>query len=780
MQQETKSALDGADAVEKGQEPSVKVDTATQGAGELKRQAGLEAPQSQKTSEQLAAEQLAQMDAASAEQAQQKPSAKVDTAAQEAEELERQAGLEAQRSQKTSEQLAAEQLAQVDAATAEQAQQKEAAIVDQSLQQGGDHAEQKKELVMEGDEVVMNEGEREEEAEEREKARKKEVSFRGEKTRWCRQKLPGKVQTNLQAGVFKTDWFTADTEMLKKYQPRNAIAGWETMSMEERAGPVMREVATKIGEQGKTSAEEGAVEYDPAMTNDEMIFAIVMELVQSKIKCNQQAGTGKKPEKLNRVKQDRAKFRLVAQTFALFANDKEEMKEMKEVWLKELEEMLPVSLGVAAANPRGGTVSRGDGLLTAQLLLACILEMPRAELVKQLDRITDFINRFMDNQIDEELVPELMHAQDMVLMNIMATLVFMIDAGKEYPGKAGKMGKKAKGTNREAITGGDHMESPMTRVLNMKEKQLCSWVFKEYDIMPRDLIEYNGKKFDTPKNLSKVRKDLRNWAETTYEAADRVGTVDLTKDVSEPEAEKQTGTEDSAVIIEMGYQPRQVMVLEAYVRTPGEMNTMINFSSEVVKQYRQIFSTMEMKKLVQRNPALKQFKVSEEPLFNGDDKSLTVSFYAADAEEEEKARVAFIKDPPVLRENIKGVTKKDSCDLILVPRARPTEVPDDNDTMEKHSQASRAWQNTSVTSKKCIWCMFLHGVRDIVGRLSMPDDAKVDLTVWAEGREDILGKKLQSITVDPQKSSRYVMTFNTDDIALLDEQMVGDGISPGR
>jgi hypothetical protein len=58
MQYETKTALDGADAVEGGQEPSVKVDTAAQGAKELKRQAGLEAPQSQKTSEQLAAEQL--------------------------------------------------------------------------------------------------------------------------------------------------------------------------------------------------------------------------------------------------------------------------------------------------------------------------------------------------------------------------------------------------------------------------------------------------------------------------------------------------------------------------------------------------------------------------------------------------------------------------------------------------------------------------------------------------------------------------------------------------
>ena len=37
MQQETKTALDGADAVEKGQEPSVNVNTATQGAGELMR-----------------------------------------------------------------------------------------------------------------------------------------------------------------------------------------------------------------------------------------------------------------------------------------------------------------------------------------------------------------------------------------------------------------------------------------------------------------------------------------------------------------------------------------------------------------------------------------------------------------------------------------------------------------------------------------------------------------------------------------------------------------------
>jgi hypothetical protein len=141
------------------------------------------------------------------------------------------------------------------------------------------------------------------------------------------------------------------------------------------------------------------------------------------------------------------------------------MNEMKGVWLKELEEMLPVSLGVAvaAASQQGGTVSRGDGLLTAQLLLAYIFEMPRAELVNQLDRITDYINRFMSNQIDEELVPELVHAQDMVLLNILATLVFMIDAGKEYPGKSGKMSKKAKSTNREAITGGDHMESPMTR-----------------------------------------------------------------------------------------------------------------------------------------------------------------------------------------------------------------------------------------------------------------------------------------------------------------------------
>ena len=111
MQYETKTALDGADAVEKEQEPSGKVDTATQGAGELKRQAGLEALQPQKTSEQVAAEQLAQVDAATAEQAQQKSSAKVDTVAMEGEELERQARLEAQRSQKTSEQLAAEQLA---------------------------------------------------------------------------------------------------------------------------------------------------------------------------------------------------------------------------------------------------------------------------------------------------------------------------------------------------------------------------------------------------------------------------------------------------------------------------------------------------------------------------------------------------------------------------------------------------------------------------------------------------------------------------------------------
>ena len=319
MQQETKTALDGADAVEKGQEPSGKVDTASQGAGELKRQAGLEALQSQKTNEQVVAKQLAQVDAATAEQAQQKSSAKVDTAAPEVEELERQARLEAQRSQKTSEQLAAEQLAQEDAATTEQAQQKEAAIVNQSLQQGGDHAEQKQEPVTEEeeDEVVMSEGEREEEVEGKEEARA--VSFRGEKTRWGRQKLPGKVQTKLQAGVFKTDWFTANIEMLKKYQPRNAIAGWETMSTEERVGPVMREIATKIGEQ---EGSAGAVKYDPAMTNDELVFAVVMELVQSKIKCVQQAGAGSKPEKTNIVKQDRAKFRLVAQTFALFTNDK--------------------------------------------------------------------------------------------------------------------------------------------------------------------------------------------------------------------------------------------------------------------------------------------------------------------------------------------------------------------------------------------------------------------------------------------------------------------------
>ena len=310
MQQETKTALDGADAVEKGQEPSVNVDTATQGAGELKRQAGLEALQSQKTSEQVVAEQLAQADAATAEQAQQKPSAKVDTTAQETEELERQARLEAQRSQKTSEQLAAEQLAQEDAATAEQAQQKEAAIVNQSLQQGGDHAEQKQEPVTEEDEVVMSEGEREEEAEEKEeaRARENEVSVRGEKTRWGRQKLPGKVQTKLQAGVFKTDWFAANTEMLKKYQPRNAIAGWETMSMEERAGHVMREIATKIGEQ---EGSAGAVKYDSAMTNDELVFAIVMELIHSKIECKQQAGAGSKFEKLDislEIEQKLSKF----------------------------------------------------------------------------------------------------------------------------------------------------------------------------------------------------------------------------------------------------------------------------------------------------------------------------------------------------------------------------------------------------------------------------------------------------------------------------------------
>jgi hypothetical protein len=64
----------------------------------------------------------------------------VDTAAQGAKELERQAGLEAPQPQKTSEGAAAEQLAQGDAATAEQAQQKDAAIVEQSLQKGGDHA----------------------------------------------------------------------------------------------------------------------------------------------------------------------------------------------------------------------------------------------------------------------------------------------------------------------------------------------------------------------------------------------------------------------------------------------------------------------------------------------------------------------------------------------------------------------------------------------------------------------------------------------------------------
>ena len=123
-----------------------------------------------------------------------------------------------------------------------------------------------------------------------------------------------------------------------------------------------------------------------------MIFAIVMELIQSKIECKQQARAGSKFEKLDRVKHDRAKFRLMAQTFARFTNDKEEIKEMKEAWLKELEELLPIS--------------RDDGL-TAQSLLACILEMPRAELVTQLDRICDYINRFMDNQIDEELVPQL-------------------------------------------------------------------------------------------------------------------------------------------------------------------------------------------------------------------------------------------------------------------------------------------------------------------------------------------------------------------------------------
>jgi hypothetical protein len=101
---------------------------------------------------------------------------------------------------------------------------------------------------------------------------------------------------------------------------------------------------------------------------------------------------------------------------------------------------------------------------------------------------------------------------------------------------------------------------------------------------------------------------MGNWVTTSYEAADRTETVDLTKNANEPETEMQTESQDITALIEMGYHPRQVMVLEVYVRTPGEMNTVINFTSEVVRRYRQIFSTVEMKKLFQRNPALKQFK----------------------------------------------------------------------------------------------------------------------------------------------------------------------------
>ena len=90
-----------------------------------------------------------------------------------------------------------------------------------------------------GDEVEMSENEKGKEAEEKEevKQKKRQLTYQGQGTRWGRQKLPGKAMAALEVGVLKMDWFTTNIGMLKKYKPRNTVAGWETMNMEERVGP---------------------------------------------------------------------------------------------------------------------------------------------------------------------------------------------------------------------------------------------------------------------------------------------------------------------------------------------------------------------------------------------------------------------------------------------------------------------------------------------------------------------------------------------------------------
>ena len=71
--------------------------------------------------------------------------------------------------------------------------------------------------VMDGkDEVEMIEIEKVNEEEDEVEEGGGLLTFRGQGKRWGRQRLPGAALAALQAGVFKTNWFIANTEMLEK------------------------------------------------------------------------------------------------------------------------------------------------------------------------------------------------------------------------------------------------------------------------------------------------------------------------------------------------------------------------------------------------------------------------------------------------------------------------------------------------------------------------------------------------------------------------------------
>ena len=222
----------------------------------------------------MTVEQRAQMDAATAEQ-------------------ERQKGV-----------VTEEQLQQKGAAFDDQKTQEGMAFVEQAAQEGGVTAEQELQEVDTSGNQAHGEGEGQGgggdgeletemlASEEEGEGAEQENATEEQEHRWERQGLPTTATSALSTGVFTAEWLTSDPETVEGYVPRNNVTGWEGMEAKEKAGYILREIATKIGEldtalttqltlielaaKGSAPAKEHkVVKLAPSMRNSELVFTVV-------------------------------------------------------------------------------------------------------------------------------------------------------------------------------------------------------------------------------------------------------------------------------------------------------------------------------------------------------------------------------------------------------------------------------------------------------------------------------------------------------------------------